>query len=135
MITHSVRINLNNIKKHINKQYFKYRDIFYRILLINLCINREFNNTTLSNTIIEDAGYNQYFLYLINKQLSLKELLSELNIENELPLYIDLSLYIDEFIKLKHYNEYLNIYSVTITDDGHLVIYNKKIDKENLTNA
>lgn len=135
MLTHSLKINLNNIKKDINKHYFKYRDIFYRILLTNICVYNTVNNNMLQNTIIEDSNYNQYFLYLISKQLSLKELLSELNIENELALYIDLSLYIDEFLQLKHSNDYINVYSIYITDDGYLIVYNKKLDKGNINSV
>lgn len=83
----------------------------------------------LQNTIIEDSSYNQYFLYLANKQLSLKELLLELNISEELPLYMDLSIYIDEFLQLKHVNDRINVYSISVTDNGYLVIDNKKLDK------
>ena len=86
----------------------------------------------LQNTIIDESTYNQSFLYLSNQRLTLTELLSELNIANELPLYMDISLYLDEFIRDRHSNNHINIYSVTISDDGQLVISNKKIHKGNL---
>ena len=86
----------------------------------------------LQNTIIDESTYNQSFLYLSNQRLTLTELLSELNIANELPLYMDISLYLDEFIRDRHSNNHINIYSVTISDVGQLVISNKKIHKGNL---
>lgn len=89
----------------------------------------------LQNTIIEDSSYNQYFLYLANKQLSLKELLSELNISDALSLYMDFSLYIDEFLQDKHMDNRINVYSISVTDDGNLIISNKKLSKGNIENA
>ncbi len=132
MLTNQLKINVNNIKKEVNNHYFKYRDIFYRILITNICIHNLSTNTMLSNTIIEDSSYNQYFLFLANRQLGLKELLSELNISDALNLYMDLSLYIDEFIQVKHDNKFINVYSILITDDGNLIVSNKKLSKRNI---
>lgn len=89
------------------------------------------NYGLLQNTIIEESSYNQYFLYLANKQLSLEEILMELNIANELPLYMDISLYIEEFLQQKHSNNHINVYSLTISDDGYLIISNKQLHKVN----
>lgn len=131
MRTDYLKVNVNNIKQQINSQYFKYRDIFYRMLITNICIYNYMNYGILKNTILEDSSYNQYFLYIANKQLSLEEILTELNIIQELPLYMDISLYIEEFIQQKHSNKHINVYSITISDDGYLIINNKKLDRVN----
>ena len=131
MRTDSLKVNVNNIKREINSQYFKYRDMFYRMLVANICVYNYMNYNVLQNTIFEDSSYNQYFLYVANKRLSLEEILSELNIIHELPLYMDVSLYIEEFIQQKHSNKHINVYSLTISDEGHLVISNKKLDQVN----
>jgi len=131
MRTETLKVNVNNIKREINSQYFKYRDMFYRMLVANICVYNYMNYNVLLNTIFEDSSYNQYFLYVANKRLSLEEILSELNIIHELPLYMDVSLYIEEFIQQKHSNKHINVYSLTISDEGHLVISNKKLDQVN----
>jgi hypothetical protein len=38
---------------------------------------------------------------------------------------------IEEFIQQKHSNKHINVYSLTISDEGHLVISNKKLDQVN----
>ena len=131
MRTDSLKVNVNNIKREMNSQYFKYRDMFYRMLVANICIYNYMNYDALRNTIFEDSSYNQFFLYIANKRLSLEEILSELNIIHELPLYMDVSLYIEEFIQQKHSNKHINVYSLTISDEGHLVVSNKKLDQVN----
>lgn len=131
MRTDSLKVNVNNIKREMNSQYFKYRDMFYRMLVANICIYNYMNYDALRNTIFEDSSYNQFFLYIANKRLSLEEILTELNIIQELPLYMDVSLYIEEFIQQKHSNNYVNVYSLTISDEGYLVIYNKRLDRIN----
>lgn len=131
MRTDSLKVNVNNIKREMNSQYFKYRDMFYRMLVANICIYNYMNYDALRNTIFEDSSYNQFFLYIANKRLSLEEILTELNIIQELPLYMDVSLYIEEFIQQKHSNNHINVYSLTISDDGYLVIYNKRLDRIN----
>lgn len=131
MRTDSLKVNVNNIKREMNSQYFKYRDMFYRMLVANICIYNYMNYDALRNTIFEDSSYNQFFLYIANKRLSLEEILTELNIIQELPLYMDISLYIEEFIQQKHSNNHINVYSLTISDEGYLVIYNKRLDRIN----
>lgn len=131
MRTDSLKVNVNNIKREMNSQYFKYRDMFYRMLVANICIYNYMNYDALRNTIFEDSSYNQFFLYIANKRLSLEEILTELNIIQELPLYMDVSLYIEEFIQQKHSNNHVNVYSLTISDEGYLVIYNKRLDRIN----
>lgn len=130
MRTYHLKVNVNNIKRDINNHYFKYRDMFYRMLITNICIYNYMNYGLLQNTIIEESSYNQYFLHLANKQLSLDEILNELNIASELPLYMDISLYIEEFLQQKHSNTHINLYSLTISDDGYLVIENKQLSRE-----
>jgi len=129
MRTFQLKVNVNNIKRNINNHYFKYRDIFYRILVTNVCVYNYINPNLLQNTIIEESHYNQQFLNLSNKQLSLKEMLQELNIETELPLYMDVSLYIEEFLQVKHSNNHINVYSLSISDNGYLLISNKQLNK------
>lgn len=131
MRTYTLKINVNNIKKDINNQYFRFRDIFYRILVTNICVYNCINYGVLQNTIIEESSYNQYLIHLANKNLNLEELLLELNINNELPLYMDITLYLEEFMQQKHSNNHFNIYSVSISDDGHLIVSNKHINKGN----
>lgn len=129
MRTFQLKVNVNNIKCNINNHYFKYRDIFYRMLITNICIYRYINYDLPQNTIIEESHYNQIFLNLINRQLSLKEIFQELNIETELLLYIDMSLYIEEFLQQKHSNNHINVYSLHISDNGYLVISNRQLNK------
>jgi hypothetical protein len=80
MRTETLKVNVNNIKREINSQYFKYRDMFYRMLVANICVYNYMNYNVLQNTIFEDSSYNQYFLYVANKRLSLEEILSELRL-------------------------------------------------------
>ena len=68
MRTHQLKINFNNLKHDIEKDYFKFRDIFYRCLVANLAIFHTTKQPLLHNTILEDAHNNQLLHYLINKQ-------------------------------------------------------------------
>lgn len=132
MHTETLKININNIKRQVYNQYFKYRDIFYRMLIANICIYNYLNHNVLQNTILEDSSYNQYFLYIANKRLNLEGILTELNIIHELPLYLDLSLYIEDFIQKRHSNNHINVYSISISDNGYLIVQNKKLSKINI---
>lgn len=129
MKTYQLKINVNNIKQEIEQNYFKYKDIFYKSLIVNLCIYNTFNKNILSNTIIDDSHYNQYLLYLANKQATVEELISEINHEFATNIFLDTNLYIEEFINMKHSDRYFNLYQLTIDDSYNIVITNKLIKK------
>lgn len=128
MRTFTLKINMNNLKKDIEKDYFKYRDIFYRCLIVNLCIYSKLNpNLVLTTTIIEDSHYNQYLLNLINLNYSLEDMVKEIDPLYNVNVFIDTHVYLEEFITLKHNPNVMNIYSLTIDDTYNIVINNKQI--------
>lgn len=129
MRTFVLKINMSNMKEYIDKDYFKYKDIFYKCLIANLCAYNTYNDIILTTTIIEDSHYNQYLLYFINNQLSLEEIIVKVDLANNIHLLTDIMLYLEEFIKLKHDKNKLNLYSLTIDDCYNVLITNKQIKK------
>lgn len=127
MKTQVLKINVNNLKNEIEKDYFKYKDIFYRCLIVNLCIYNSFNNMVLHSTIVEDAQYNQFLLYLAQKQCSPQELIAEIDPVHAVTIFLDSNIYLEEFINTRHDNNMMNLYSLTIDDMYNIVITNKQI--------
>lgn len=129
MRTHVLKVNVNNLKREINNNYFKYKDIFYKCLVVNLCLYNMTKYDILENVIIEDSTYQQYLSYLINKRCTLPELLQEIALETHTHIFLDLTIYIDEFIDMKYNSDKFNLFSLTIDDNGYINVFNKTIRK------
>lgn len=129
MKTQVLRINVNNMRQEIEKDYFRYKDVFYKCLIVNLCIYNSFNNFVLSSTIIDDSHYNQYLLYLANKQASLSELIAEIDPIHAVNTFLDTQVYLEEFVNMKHDANLINLYSLSIDDTYHIVITNKQLKR------
>ena len=134
MKTHVLRINVNNLKAEIENNYFKYKDIFYKCLVVNLCMYNIVKENILPNVIMEDGQYNQYLVYLAGKNLPLDELIAEIDLVQYMPIFLDMAIYLDEFIDMR-YNPYsYNLFSLTIDDSGHVSVFNKNVKKQGHVN-
>lgn len=129
MRTQVLKVNVNNLKKEINNNYFKYKDIFYKCLVVNLCLYSMTKRDITENVIIDDSVYQQYLSYLINKKCNLPELLQEIALESHISIFLDLSIYIDEFIDMKYNPLKFNLFSLTIDDNGYINVSNKTLKK------
>lgn len=128
MRTYQLKINVNNLRAEIKKDYFKYRDIFYRCLIGNLSVYHQLYGQVLQNTIIEDSHYNQYLLYLVNRNMSLKEILAEIDTPYNLSIFMDTNVYFEEFIRMKHDSTKLNVYHLSIDDTYNIITTNKHLE-------
>lgn len=129
MRTQVLKFNVNNIRQQIEQDYFRYKDLFYRCLIVNLCIYNTFNNQILASTIIEDSHYNQYLMYLAQKQASIPELISEIDPVHAASTFLDAQIYLEDFIDIKHDNALTNLYSLTIDDSFNVVVTNKQLKR------
>lgn len=129
MRTQVLKINVNNIRHEIEKDYFRYKDLFYRCLIVNLCVYNTFNHVILTSTIIEDSHYNQYLLYLAQKQATVNELVAEIDPVHAVSTFLDTQVYLEEFINMRHDANMVNLYSLTIDDTYNIVITNKQLKK------
>lgn len=129
MRTHVLKINVSNLKRDIENDYFRYKELFYRCLIVGLCVHNSFSRNVLHTTIIEDSHYNQFLMYLAQKVCSVQEMIAEIDPVHAATTFIDMNLYLDEFLHMKHDNELLNLYSLTIDDTYNIVITNKQIKR------
>lgn len=128
MRTFVLKINVNNLRREIDNNYFKFRDIFYKCLIVNLCIYHNLRTPILLNSVIEDSNYNQYLILMSAKQqFHLKEAVLEIDPAHNVNILLDMNLYLEEFINIKHTYTCLNVYSLTIDDDYQVVITLKHI--------
>ena len=128
MRTHQLRVNFVNLKAEIDKDYFKYKDIFYRCMMSVLCIHHLTRKQVLQNTMLEDSGYHQILSFLQSKGASLEEIVSEIKDLNQWSYFLDMHVYLEEFIDLRHNDLRLNLYDLTIDDSYHVVITNKHLN-------
>lgn len=130
MRTLTLKINVNNLREQIQRDYFKYRDLFYRCLVVNLCsTGRMTPQDLLSSTIIEDSHYNQHLLYLANSNLALQDMIKDLDPSENANLFIDTNIYFFEFFNSRHDPHRVNVYSLTIDDAYNIVITNKQLKR------
>ncbi len=129
MRTFQLKINFNHIGGEIEKDYFKYRDLFYRCLVVNIHFYHLFHGSILGNTIMEDSHYNQYMLHLTSKGGDIQSMIKDIDITHNHSLFLDTQIYIEEFIKLKHDPNKINLYQLTIDDTYNIVITNKHLKR------
>ena len=125
MQTLAVKVNLNNLKKFIQSDYLRYRDILYRILISHIYIYNYTIKQISSNIIFEEQPYQELLSSLLMSGTDIRNVLDKMNIEHYSPLYIDVSLYIDEFLSYCYKEQGKNIVSLRLTDDGYVVVENK----------
>lgn len=130
MRTYTLKINVNHLKKDIEKDYFKYRQMFFKALVVSVCINSVLYKDLVPFTVIEDEVYNQYFLQLASRAITEIDLLTELNTKEQLAIYFDILPYVEEFFN-KHIDTQsyiaLNVLNIRINDDGWIEISSKRI--------
>lgn len=124
-----LKINVNDVFKEIEEEYFKYRDTFYKCLIVNLIVFNSTKSLILHNVIIEDNYYNEYLKSLVARNLNLEQLIAEIDPIFAMSIFLDSNLYIEEFIQSKHDNNAKNLYSLTIDDGYNIVITNKQLRK------
>lgn len=129
MHAYQLKINVNNLRKEIEKDYFKYRDIFFRCLIGNLCVYNQLYGNVVYNSIIEDSHYNQYLLYLVNRSASLEDILKEIDSPYNVSIFLDTNVYFEEFIRMKHNPKKLNNYQLTIDDMCNIVVTNMQLNR------
>jgi hypothetical protein len=129
MKTYELKINASNLKNEIERDYFKYKDIFYKCLIGNLCLYNTLYGEVLSNTIIGESHHNQYLLSLINRPVTLASILQEIDTPHNLTIFLDTNLYIQEFITTKHQKNKINVYTVDIDDMHRVIVLNKTLNR------
>jgi hypothetical protein len=125
----TLKININHLRGDIDRDYFKFKDSFYKCLIVNLCIYNTFHGNILASSIIEDSHYNQYLLYLANRQSTMEELIAEIDPVHATTIFLDSNIYLEEFINTKHDANVMNLYSLTIDDTYNIVITNKQLKR------
>lgn len=124
-----LKINVNDVFNEIEEDYFKYKDIFYKCLIVNLIIYNSTKSFILNNVIIEDFFYNEYLKNLVARNLNLEQLIAEIDPIFAMSIFLDSNLYIEEFISSKHNDKAKNLYSLTIDEGYNIVITNKQLKK------
>jgi hypothetical protein len=93
----------------------------------NLCIYNQLYGTVLTTSLIEDSHYNQYLMYLANRQVTLEGIVAEIDSPYNLSVFLDTSIYFEEFIKYKHDPTKLNLYNLSIDDNYNIVVTNRQL--------
>ena len=127
MQTFQLKINMSSLKHQIEKDYFSYRDMFFKCLAVNLCVYNQLYKNILSNTVLEDKHYHDFLQYLINKGGGLHDLVNEIGGPHSLTMYLDTVGYLDEFIASKHRSNRLNVYNLTIDEMYNVSVTNKQL--------
>lgn len=121
-------VNLNNIKKELNKKYFLYKEVLNKFLVLYLYNSQIFSPYINSNIMFEEASNQQLYNYLLSKSLNHKQLFVELNLENYIYLYLDFSLYIESLFRDNYSNNNsLYLLGLNIEDNGYVVIYLREL--------
>jgi hypothetical protein len=116
-----LKINIAHLPS-VESNYFKYRDIFYRVLIVGLITYSRLSKNILENTIIGDTGYNELLIKLNKESSSIKDMFDFIAVKMFEEIYIDLSVYTDVFFERKHEEDKINIYDIEIVDKSHMVI-------------
>lgn len=127
MKTYVLKINMANIRKDIEKDYFKYKDIFFKCLLTNLYVYSAMYRNILPSTVIEDSHYNQHLMYLVSSNMSVEEAIQDVINTFNIEVFLDTNVYFEEFIQMKHDEAKINVYQLTIDDYSNIVVTNKQI--------
>ena len=127
MVTHQLKINFANLKHEIERNYFAYRDIFYKALIVNLCNHHAVCKPIAESTVLEDFQYNQSFQQLIQSSHTLRDLVLQVTNLTHPSVVIDMEIYVDEFLQARHNSKRINVYSLTIDDCYNVIITNKQL--------
>jgi len=129
MKTYQLKINMANLKKEVERDYFKYKDIFYKCLIgnINLFNILHFKNPTIS--ILDDSHYNQFYLYSITNGVTIEKILQDIDSPYNVSIFLDTNMYYEEFIRLRHSDKHINLYSLHIDDLCNVIVTNKHLTK------
>lgn len=137
MRIHTLKFNIEYLKRDVDRNYLILRDIYYRCLVVNLCAHQLLYGVVPNSVVIEDAQYGGYMQRLsgiihydgLNEHLAvLKFLVAEIDLTQHLDLFMDMHIYLSDFIALRHDNSMLNIYSLSIDDNQHVSITNKQMN-------
>jgi len=129
MRAYQLKINVSNLRDHIKKDYFKYRDIFFKCLIGNLYVYNQLYGNVLHSTILEDIYYNQHLFKLINRNATLEEVISEIDSTYNVTIFLDTTMYFEEFIRLKHDPKKINVYQLSIDDMCNIVVTNMQLNR------
>lgn len=122
-----VKINLNHLRRDIDSNYPRFRELFYRALVANLAAYNMLHGIILNTTVIEDSHFNQLLLYLANSGVSLQEVIGQIDSDIGKFMYADTSVYVEDFLRHHHNPKSLNLYSCELDETYHLVITNRQI--------
>ena len=128
MKLHKQSVNLNNIKRELNKKYFLYKEVLNKFLVLYLYNCQILSPYTISNIMFEEASNQQLYNYILSKSLNHKQIFVELNLENYIYLYLDFSLYIESLLKDNYSNnKSLYLLGLNIESNGYVVIYLREL--------
>jgi len=129
MKTFQLKINMANLKNEIDKDYFKYKDIFYKCLIGNLTLSNIHVKEVTGTAILDDSYYNQYFLYAAANNITVKRILEEIASPYNISIFLDTNMYYEEFIRSRHSDKHINLYSIQIDDLYNVLVTIKWLPK------
>ena len=127
MKTYFLKINMNHLKDSILSEYFKYRDAFFKVTATSLYIYSSIYRNIIPHVLIEEATYHDYLKLLVLNRFTVEDLLTELNRNNQLKIYMNIMPYLEDFYTIYVIPEYLNVINLRINDDFYLEITNRRL--------
>lgn len=116
-----LKINVAELSSDISNNYFKYRDIYYRCLVNCLYIYSIYRDNILPTSVIEEDKYNSYLTTLKSSIPTVEQLITQMNSTVEAYILTDIQVYLDDFIRMKHIKNKVNVYNLTIEDNSVVV--------------
>lgn len=127
MQTARLKIGMAHLKKEIDVAYFKYRDLMYKSMVVNILLYSRIYSPLLEHTVIEDRHYHDFMVNLHRSQLSDRDLLIHIDPTIGSTIQSDMMIYMEEFISLKHSSRMVNVYSLSIDDSYSTIIENRRL--------
>ncbi len=125
MHEHILSINIAHLQEGINRNFFEFRDVFYRCLIAALWSHNNPNAHTGTQIAIDDQSYNQLLHELLHYS-GYTALSHCLTTTQAISVYQDLSVYLQEFIEQRQRSDRYNIYCVDIVPGHKLIVKNKQ---------
>lgn len=122
---HSLRINYNNLKDEIEKDYFHYLDMFYKALILYMVYNDRPDFPLVGSLVLENKLYDDLLRRTAISGCGGKTIPELRELSLNLHAVLDMQIYLEDFIRMKHNQKAINIYSLTIDENYNVLVTNK----------
>jgi hypothetical protein len=122
-----LKVNINAFKGQIDSDFFRARDVLYRVLVTNLYNSGVLFTDKPPVIVIDESFYNNILIGLCSSMASPKDAINILPDQVGMHVYLDTSLYIEPFIHSHIDPAYVNLYHMGIDADYSLVITHTKV--------